>query len=37
MLTLGSSFTMSNVGLGRVTLSFNSGIAIAFAYPGEPD
>jgi thiamine pyrophosphokinase len=32
-LTLGSSFTMSNVALGHVTLSFDSGIAVAFAYP----
>ena len=36
-LALGSSFTMSNVALGRVTLSFVSGIAIAFAYPTEID
>jgi thiamine pyrophosphokinase len=36
-LRLGSSFTMSNVALGPVQLSFASGIAIAFTYPSESD
>ena len=36
-LTLGSSFTMSNVALGAVKLSFTSGIAIAIAYPTQTD
>ena len=36
-LTLGSSFTMSNVATGPVHLSFTTGIAIAFAYPTEID
>jgi thiamine pyrophosphokinase len=36
-LTLGSSFTMSNVALGPVKLSFTSGIAIAIAYPTQID
>jgi thiamine pyrophosphokinase len=36
-LSLGSSFTMSNVALGRVTLSFAVGMAIAFAYPRDVD
>ena len=36
-LTLGSSFTMSNVALGPVKLSFTSGIAIAIAYPTQTD
>jgi thiamine pyrophosphokinase len=36
-LTLGSSFTMSNVATGLVRLSFTTGIAIAFAYPMEID
>jgi thiamine pyrophosphokinase len=36
-LTLGSSFTMSNVALGPVKLSFISGIAIAIAYPTQTD
>jgi thiamine pyrophosphokinase len=36
-LTLGSSFTMSNVALGPVTLAFTSGIAIAIAYPTQTD
>ena len=36
-LELGSSFTMSNVALGPVTLSFEQGIAIAFAYPASAD
>ena len=34
-LTLGSSFTMSNVALGPVQLSLKSGIAIAIAYPAQ--
>jgi thiamine pyrophosphokinase len=34
-LTLGTSFTMSNVALGPVKLSFASGIAIAIAYPTQ--
>lgn len=34
-LTLGTSFTMSNVALGPVKLSFKSGIAIAIAYPTQ--
>ena len=36
-LTLGTSFTMSNVALGPVKLSFASGIAIAVAYPTQTD
>jgi thiamine pyrophosphokinase len=36
-LTLGTSFTMSNVALGPVRLSFTSGIAIAIAYPTQID
>ncbi len=36
-LSLGSSFTMSNVATGPVRLSFTSGIGIAFAYPQETD
>jgi thiamine pyrophosphokinase len=36
-LTLGSSFTMSNVALGPVHLSFKSGIAIAIVYPAQID
>ena len=36
-LTLGSSFTMSNVALGPVKLSFATGIAIAIAYPTQTD
>jgi thiamine pyrophosphokinase len=36
-LTLGSSFTMSNVALGPVKLAFTSGIAIAIAYPTQTD
>ena len=36
-LTLGTSFTMSNVTLGPVKLSFTSGIAIAIAYPTQTD
>ena len=36
-LTLGSSFTMSNLALGPVKLSFASGIAIAIAYPTQTD
>jgi thiamine pyrophosphokinase len=36
-LTLGSSFTMSNVATGPVSLSFTSGIGIAFTYPTEID
>lgn len=36
-LTLGSSFTMSNIALGRVKLAFTSGIAIAIAYPTQID
>jgi thiamine pyrophosphokinase len=36
-LTLGSGFTMSNVALGPVKLSFASGIAIAIAYPTQID
>lgn len=36
-LTLGTSFTMSNVALGPVKLSFTSGIAIAIAYPTRTD
>ena len=36
-LTLGSSFTMSNVALGPVKLAFSSGIAIAIAYPTQTD
>ena len=36
-LTLGTSFTMSNVALGPVKLSFASGIAIAIAYPTQID
>ena len=36
-LTLGTSFTMSNVALGSVKLSFASGIAIAIAYPTQID
>lgn len=36
-LTLGSSFTMSNVALGTVKLSLKSGIAIAIAYPTRTD
>ncbi len=36
-LTLGTSFTMSNVALGPVKLSFTSGIAIAIAYPTQTD
>ena len=36
-LTLGTSFTMSNVALGPVKLSFTSGIAIAFAFPTQTD
>jgi thiamine pyrophosphokinase len=35
VLSLGSSFTMSNVALGKVTLSFAKGIAFAFAYPAK--
>ena len=34
-LILGTSFTMSNVALGPVKLSFTSGIAIAVAYPTQ--
>jgi thiamine pyrophosphokinase len=36
-LTLGTSFTMSNVALGPVKLSFASGIAVAIAYPTNTD
>jgi thiamine pyrophosphokinase len=36
-LTLGSSFTMSNVALGPIKLSFTTGIAIAIAYPTQTD
>lgn len=36
-LTLGSSFTMSNIATGSVSLSFTSGIGIAFNYPTEID
>ena len=36
-LTLGSSFTMSNVATGPVSLAFTSGIGIAFTYPTEID
>jgi thiamine pyrophosphokinase len=36
-LKLGTSFTMSNVALGPVKLSFTSGIAIAIAYPTQTD
>jgi thiamine pyrophosphokinase len=36
-LTLGTSFTMSNVTLGPVKLSFASGIAVAIAYPTQTD
>jgi thiamine pyrophosphokinase len=36
-LTLGSSFTMSNVALGPMSLSLTSGIGIAFVYPTEID
>ena len=36
-LILGTSFTMSNVALGPVKLSFTSGIAIAVAYPTQID
>jgi thiamine pyrophosphokinase len=36
-LALGSSFTMSNVALGLVKLSFSSGLAIAIAYPTQTD
>jgi thiamine pyrophosphokinase len=36
-LTLGTSFTMSNVALGPVKLSFTAGIAIAIAYPSQTD
>jgi len=36
-LTLGTSFTMSNVALGPVKLNFTSGIAIAIAYPTQTD
>jgi thiamine pyrophosphokinase len=36
-LTLGSSFTISNVALEPVKLSFTSGIAIAIAYPTQTD
>lgn len=36
-LTLGTSFTMSNIALGPVKLSFTSGIAIAIAYPTNTD
>lgn len=36
-LTLGTSFTMSNVTLGPVKLSFTSGVAIAIAYPTNTD
>lgn len=36
-LILGTSFTMSNVALGPVKLSFASGIAIAIAYPTQTD
>ncbi len=36
-LTLGTSFTMSNVALGPVKLSFTSGIAIAIAFPTNTD
>ena len=36
-LTLGTSFTMSNVAFGPVKLSFTSGIAIAFAFPTQTD
>jgi len=36
-LTLGSSFTMSNIALGPVKLSFTTGIAIAIAYPTQTD
>jgi thiamine pyrophosphokinase len=36
-LTLGSSFTMSNIALDSVKLSFASGIAIAIAYPTQTD
>ena len=36
-LTLGTSFTMSNVALGPVKLSFIAGIAIAIAYPTQID
>lgn len=34
-LTLGSSFTMSNIALGPVKLSLTSGIAIVIAYPTQ--
>ena len=36
-LALGTSFTMSNVALGPVKLSFASGIATAIAYPTQID
>ena len=36
-LALGASFTMSNVALGPVKLSFASGIAITIAYPTQID
>ena len=36
-LALGASFTMSNVALGPVKLSFASGIATAIAYPTQID
>ena len=36
-LALGASFTMSNVALGPVKLSFASGIAVAIAYPTQID
>jgi thiamine pyrophosphokinase len=36
-LVLGSSFTMSNVALGRVSLAIAAGIAVAFASPTAVD
>ena len=36
-LQLGTTFTMSNVALGPMRLSFASGIAIAIAYPTQSD
>ena len=36
-LTVGSSLTISNIVLGKVKLSLDSGTAIAFVYPLDPD
>ena len=36
-LSLGSSYTMSNIATGPVQMSLTSGIGIVFAYPQETD